>query len=207
MALASSRPVAALIPRIERRKLLGIGLAALAALLVLNLTRPPPTISVLVAASDIPSGQPLDRGMVTTREVASSNGLVEGSGLGDIEGWTVGVSLSAGEPLLPSLLRPPELLSAGNLISIGVERSHAVLGLVTTGDSIDVYVTWPSSIDETPITELLASDVFVVETSMDERSGISLGEVSLVLAVDDTLAAALAKASRSGELDIVQVTP
>ena len=207
MALTGSRAAAFVMPRIERRKLLGIGLAALAALLVLSVTRPEPTIPVLVAASDIPAGQPIDSSMVAIREVTSANGLVEGSGLGEIEGWTVSASLSEGEPLLPSLLRPPELLTASNLISIGVERSHAVLGRVGAGDSVDIYVTWPSSIDEAPTTELLASDVFVVETSMDERSGISASDVNLVLAVDDTLAEALARASRSGELDIVQVAP
>ena len=47
------------IPRPDTRTLIGIGLAAVAALLVLWLTRPTPTIPVLVAGSDLPAATPI----------------------------------------------------------------------------------------------------------------------------------------------------
>ena len=49
------------VPSVDRRMMLGIGLAAAAALLVLAVTRPAPTVSVLVAGADLPAGTPLSQ--------------------------------------------------------------------------------------------------------------------------------------------------
>lgn len=200
MAIASAR-----VPRIDRRTLIGVGLAAVAALLVLLLTRPSPTVSVLVAADDIPAGRPLDQADLTTRSVGSSEGLVEGSSIGELSAWTVVAPLRAGEPLLPSLLQPPQVTEAGNLIAVAIEESHAVLGHLGPGDRIDIYVTWPSRGGEPPLTELLAAGVYVAEVQADTGSSISGSMVNLVLAVDDELAPRMARASRSGALDLVRV--
>lgn len=93
------------------------------------------------------------------------------------------------------------------MISVGVERSHAVLGRLAAGDLIDIYVTWPTTLGEDPVTELLAADLFVVEVSAPDEARLSGRDVSLVLAVDDALAPQIARASRSGELDLVRVGP
>lgn len=193
------------IPHVDRRTLIGAGLAAVAALLVLLLTRPTPTVSVLVAADDIPAGRPLDQADLTTRSVASSDGLVEGSSIGELSAWSVVAPLEAGEPLLPSLLQPPQVTEAGNLIAVAIEESHAVLGRLSLGDRIDIYVTWPARAGEPPITELLAAGVYVAEVQADTGSSISGSMVNLVLAVDDELAPQVARASRSGALDLVRV--
>lgn len=207
MALAQPSRRRSMIPRFDRRSLLGLALAALAALLVLRLTSPDITVPVLVAAADIQAGEPLDAGMIANREVRSSTGLIEGESLGDLAGWTLAVHLATGEPLLASLLRPPQLREAGSMISVGVERSHAVLGRLAAGDIIDIYVTWPTTLGDDPVTELLASDLFVVEVSAPNEARLADEEVSLVLAVDDSLAPQIARASRSGELDLVKVGP
>lgn len=192
-------------PRIDRRTLVGVGLAAVAALLVLLLTRPTPTVTVLVAADDIPAGRPLNEADLTTRSVASADGLVEGSSIGELSAWSVVAPLRAGEPLVPSLLQPPQITEAGNLIAVAIEESHAVLGRLAPGDRVDIYVTWPGGSGEPPLTELLAPDVYVAEVQTDDGTSISGSIVSLVLAVDDELAPRMARASRSGQLDLVRI--
>jgi hypothetical protein len=193
--------------RLDRRTLVGVAGAAIAALLVLLLTRPGPTVSILVAADDIPAGLPLEDAGVATRMVTSAEGLVAGDALGDLSDWTLAVPLGAGEPLLPSLLRPPERQAAQNVMALALEESHAALGRVDSGDLVDLYVTWPPTVDEPSRTELLAASVYVVEA---RPGGSGLGgrpELALLLAVDDTLAAKLAAALRGGEIDLVRVGP
>lgn len=192
-------------PRLDRRTLLGVALAVVAAAAVLVLTRPQPTVSVLVAASDLPAGTPLADLDVGVRQVRDGSGLVTGTDLGELAGWTLRVPLHAGEPLLPSLLQPPALQDAPALIALEVDASHALLGRISPGDRVDVYVsrTVPGA---APVTERIADDVYVLEAHLsDSRAGRP--RVDLLLAVDDELAAALAGALHAGELDLVRVGP
>lgn len=193
--------------RLDRRTLLGVGLAALAAVLVLTVTRPDPRHPVLVAESDLRPGVPLAEQDVGVREVASPDGLVAGNELGELGEWTLAHPLAAGEPLVPSLLAPPQLQTAPNLFALAVEQTHAVLGRLSAGDHIDIYVTWPATGGEPARTELLASDVYVTEARLADQSLGGRSQVELLLAVDDSLAAGLASAVRTGELDLVRRGP
>lgn len=193
--------------RLDRRTLVGLAAAATAALLVLLLTRPGPAVPVLVAADDIPAGLPLGEAGLETRMVRSAEGLVAGDALGDLSDWTLSVPLRAGEPLLPSLLRPPERQAAPDVMALALEESHAALGRIGSGDLVDLYVTWPPTVDQPPRTELLAAAVYVVEA---QPGGSGLGgtpELALLVAVDDTLAGKLTAALRGGEIDLVRVGP
>ncbi|MGH8934905.1 MAG: SAF domain-containing protein [Acidimicrobiia bacterium] len=193
--------------RLDRRTLVGLTAAASAALLVLLLTRPGPAVPILVAADDIPAGVPLGETGVETRLVPSAEGLVAGDALGDLSDWTLAVPLRAGEPLLPSLLRPPERQAAPDVMALALEESHAAFGRVDSGDLVDLYVTWPPAADQPSRTELLAAAVYVVEAQPGGSGPGGRPELALLVAVDDTLAGQLASALRGGEIDLVRVGP
>lgn len=190
----------------DRRMLLGLGLAGLAAASVLWLTQPQPTRPVLFAASDLPAGTPLAELPIEVRHLSEPKGMVEGSEIGELAEWTLGYPIAGGEPLVPSLLRPPELTEAPNLLALDLEAAHAVLGRLAPGDLVDIYVTASGGVGEQAVTELAASSVYVVE-ARTAGSGVGGERVELLVAVDDGLAAALTAAQRAGELDLVRVGP
>ncbi len=194
------------LPSIDRSRLLGVALAALAALLVLWLTRPAPTTQVLVVSTDVSPGTPLSDANVSVRDVSDPTGLVLGSSIGELGEWTVAAPLVAGEPLVPSLLVPPQVASAPNVVALSLDPGHAVLGHLSSGDYIDIYRTLPGTFDTSQTTVRIASSVFVIGASFED-DGINRGTVDLLLAVDEELAAVIVAAERSGEVDVVRVSP
>jgi Flp pilus assembly protein CpaB len=194
------------LPSVDRRTIIGGVLAAIAALGVLQLTKPPEMTPVLVAGSELQAGQPLGELDIAVRYVESPEGLVIGDTVGDLEEWSLRVPLAEGEPLVASLMQPPELVATPNVIALTLRAENAVLGRIVSGDKVDVYVTSSAAFDSEPTTELLASDVYVVE-SVTSDSSVDRGRVNVLLAVDDELAARLAAASHSGEIDLVRVAP
>ncbi len=193
--------------RVDRRMVLGVVLAAAAALTVLVLTRPTPTLPVLVAAADLAPGVPLGADDVRVREVASDRGLVGGDGIGELAGWVLAAPLAAGEPLLPSLLRPPERVDRPDAMALSVPASQAVLGGLAAGDLVDIYATAGGVGTDTPATELLAGGVYVIDATTDAQSLGGTPAVELLLAVDRDHAGRLAAASHHTELDLVRVGP
>jgi len=190
---------------VDRRTLLGVALAALAATLVLVLTRPTATVPVLVAGSDLPAGTPLGELDVTVRRVADPTGLVEGTGIGELSQWQLRTPLQAGEPLLSSLLEPPAMAAASSTMALSLDATHAVLGRISPGDRIDLYLT-NAEPGATPTSTLLAQDVFVID--VQHRSTPGGGErVDLLLAVDDELAGVVSAAAHSDSLDVVRTAP
>ena len=194
------------IPSIDRRKILGGILAAIAALGVLQITEPPDRIPVLVAGSALEAGQPLGELDIAVRHVASADGMVVGDSIGDLGEWSLRVPLAEGEPLVASLMQPPELVASPNVIALSLASENAVLGRLVAGDKVDVYITSAASFDSAPTTKLLASGVYIVETVVSDSS-VDRGRVNVLLAVDDELAADLAAASHESEIDLVRVAP
>jgi len=192
------------VPGIDRRAILGVALAAVAAALVLLVTRPPTTTPVLVAGSDLPAGTPLADLDVGFRSVPDTAGLVAGDDVGELAEWSLRVPLAAGEPIVPSLLQPPAVLAASSLLSLELASAHAVLGRLAPGDLVDVYATSRSSLG-TSETSKVATSVFVVDAQVTPAA--TGDRVALLLAVDDALAARLTAAARNGDLDIVRIGP
>ncbi len=191
------------IPRPDTRTLLGIGLAAVSVLLVLWMTRPIPTVPVLVAGSDLPAGTPLSELDLTVRNSADSGGLVVGDEPGELSDWVLVAPIAAGEPLLPSLLRAPEVQAAPDLLALKLDRAHAVLGRIDPGDRVDIYAS-TSRPGEPAETRLIASSVFVVDATISD-STMNGGQIELLLAVDDALAASITSAMNGSDLDLVRV--
>jgi Flp pilus assembly protein CpaB len=181
-------------------------LAAIAALGVLQLTKPPERLPVLVAGSDLIAGRPLGEMDIDVRYVESATGLVAGDSVGDLADWSLRVPLAEGEPLVASLMQPPELVTSPNVIALSLPAENAVLGRLVAGDRVDVYVTYTGGFEAEPFTELLASRVYVVEVVASESS-VDRRRVNILLAVDDRLAGQLAAALHSGAVDLVRVAP
>ncbi len=200
-----SRALAASLPTVDTRYVVGALAAALAAVLVLILTRPPERIAVLIAADDVAAGVTIDETRFITKLVESDIGLVPSASLGEFEGWTLAVPLAAGEPVIESVLTPPELIAAPNAIAVSLPPEHAVLGKLAAGDFVDVYVTDRGPTGEVS-TELAASHVYIVAVTVDDDR-ISGGRVDVLLAVDDALAPVLASAVRADGVDLVRVAP
>jgi Flp pilus assembly protein CpaB len=191
------------LPAVAPRTMLGLGLAAVAALLVLVVTRPAATVPILVAGADLPAGTPLSELEIDVRSVESASGLVAGDELGELEGWVLGAPISAGEPLLPSQLRPPEVLTAPDALALELPAANAVLGQLTAGDRVDVYATISLPGDPTETT-LIASAIYILEARTIE-SNTSQDRVELLLAVDRATARAVTTAMHAGEVDLVKV--
>lgn len=191
---------------LDRRTLLGLLLAAGAGVLVLALTRPEPSVPVLVAEGPLPAGVPLGSLPVGVRRLPDARGLVEADSPEGLADWTLAAPLAEGEPLLPSLLRAPEQRDRPQVLALSLERDRAVLGALQAGDRVDVYVTH-DPLDGPPATRQVADGVYVIEAG-PAPGGIAGSErIDLLLAVDDDLAAALAGARAEGEIDLVRVSP
>ncbi len=191
------------LPAVAPRTLLGIGLAAVAAVLVLVVTQPPASVPVLVAGTDLPAGTPLSELEIEVRQVESSAGLVTGDELGELGDWVLASPIAAGEPLLPSLLRPVEALAAPDTIAIQLDSAHAVLGQLSAGDRVDVFAT--TSRPGIPAeTVLIATSIYVLEAGVTDATA-GPDRVELLLAVDRSTARALTTAMHAGEIDLVKV--
>ncbi len=202
--LSHTRPLS--IGWLDRRTIVGVLLAALAAAIVLVVSQPAVLAPVLVAGSDLPAGAPLSELDLDVRRVSSAVGLVEGDTVGDLAEWTLLVPLAAGEPLVPSLLVPPEVQASPDAFVLSLDRAHAVAGRLARGDFVDVLVTIAGNLDVTPITKTVASSVYVLEVELGE-SGFDANRVDVLLAVSSDLAASLANARETGTIDLVRVAP
>ena len=190
---------------LDRRTLAGVVLAVIAAAGTFALTQPPPRTPVLVAGADLPSGTPLSRLPVETREVAVSDGLIPAGS--DLDGMVLSTPIRHGEPLLASLLEPRARLAAPDALAVTLDTGHAAQGLLLPGDLVDVYATLAISEPgaERHVTQLVAADVLVIDADSGDDGFGAGGEVRILLAVDDELAAALVLALRSGEIDLIRV--
>ncbi len=193
------------LPSVAPRTMIGVGLAAVAALLVLIVTRPPATVPILVAGADLPAGTPLAGLQIDARQVADASGFVVGDEIGELGDWALAAPIAAGEPLIPSLLRPVAALPAPDVMAIRLDTGHAVLGQLSGGDRIDIYATRSSPGVPTE-TALIATEVYVLEASTVESSA-GPDRIELLLAVDRSTAMALTQAMHTGEVDLVRVSP
>ncbi|MDX1690068.1 MAG: RcpC/CpaB family pilus assembly protein [Acidimicrobiia bacterium] len=184
---------------LDRRRLLGIGLAIAAMVLVVAATRPAATTDVLVASRDIAAGWPIEPDAFETRAVIDPSGLVEAGT--PTEGRWLRAPLAAGEPLVGSLVVDATPSIPPGAMGVEVAVASGVLGDLVPGDRVDVYVTRAGT---DPPTRLIATSVPVIRVG--DRDGLG-GERSLqvLLGVDAATAASIAGAGHTGDLDLVRV--
>lgn len=202
--LTHVRPL--VMPRLDRRTVLGVLLAAAAAIMVLTLTRPTATMPVLVAGADLPAGTPLGQLDVAVRRVSSADGMVMGDSVGDLSDWVLRMPVAEGEPLVPSMLLPPQVLEAPAAFALTLDRAHAVQGAIAPGDLVDIVVTLPGSRDSGPVTDVVARSLYVLDVELGDE-GFDADRVGVLLAVDGDTAMQLANAREAGTIDLVRVSP
>jgi hypothetical protein len=192
------------LPTIDRRTALAIAAGFASALLVLVLTAPTNLTAVLIADGPLPAGTALGDLPVAFRDVENTDGLIVGSTVGELAEWTLITPLAEGEPLLVSLIRPPQQVTAPQQMALALPATQAVLGTIQAGDSVDILVTRSDSVGTPATTEVLARDVYVISAVVAESTAFG-NELRLVLAVTDDLAIDLANASHAGDVDLVKV--
>ncbi|GBE25492.1 hypothetical protein BMS3Bbin02_01778 [bacterium BMS3Bbin02] len=196
----------AALPTIDRRTALALAAGFASALLVLALSAPPSLTAVLVADGPLPAGTALGDLPVTYRNVDNADGLIVGSDIGELADWTLVTPLTEGEPLLVSLIRPPQQITAPQQMALAIPATQAVLGEIQAGDSVDILVTRTAGVGSDATTEVLARDVYVISAVLAESTAFG-DELRLILAVTDQLAVDLANASYAGDLDLIKVNP
>lgn len=186
--------------RVDLRLVAAAGLALVAGLGVLALTRPAERVAVLVAGEPLPAGIRLADATLYEADIEPLDGLLLLDEAGDVAGWTLRVPVPAGAPLTHAMLAPPEGATP-DLIGLTLDRAHAVQGRLDPGDLVDIYVTDDDS------TRLLAAAVQVVSAEVG-TGGLSGNDVSLLLAVEDgSLAPDLVAAIHAAAIDLVLVSP
>ena len=188
---------------VDRRRLLGALLAVIAGAMVLILTRPAPSVPVVVAERTVPAGAALGELQLGTVRLPDSTGLLGPSDLETKADWTLTTPIAAGEPIPASLAEPPGTAAPPDVLALVLEDGEAALGDLVPGDAVDIYVTRPTP--EGALTEQVATSVRIVATDTDRDGLGSSDRIGLLLAVDDPLATLLVAAHRAGDLDLVRV--
>jgi len=185
----------------DRRIVGGVLLSLTAAAIVVILTRPDTTHSILVANGPLSADTPIRDLDLAERRVRNPAGLVAAPDRDHFAEWTLRTALDDGEPLLPSLLLAPERRHRPHALALDLESAHAVQGDLRAGDLVDVYAT-PATSDGTG-SRRIAAAVYIISTTGDDGSFGSGDLVHLLVAVDDDLAATLTTAA---DLDLVRVS-
>jgi pilus assembly protein CpaB len=194
------------------RRALAALLAAGALVLAL---RPPPaadagpsTVSVVVAAGDLPAGTLLGAGDLAVARLpldAAPAGSAEEPAA--LTGRRLAAAVRVGEPVTDVRLVGPGLTTGlpDDQVAAPIRLADlAVTGLVRTGDRVDVLATAPDA----ATADVVADDVLVLATpgpaedpSRNDDAGL------LVLAVDEATAVRLAAAATTSTLTVSMSAP
>ncbi len=132
---------------LRRRRLLAAALVAVAVAAGLHTVAAPPgpTTRVVVAAHDLPAGEILDAGDLTT--VALRPHTVPGGTVADPAGQVLAGPMRAGEPVTDVRLVGPDLVAGhSDLVAAPVRLPDAAMvGLLRVGDVIDLVAADPRS--------------------------------------------------------------
>jgi pilus assembly protein CpaB len=186
-----------------------VGLAVLSGLSAIR-PSPPPTVTVLVAARDLPPGTALaaaDLGHAALpSRVVPAGALRPGAG---VLGRLVAGAVRRGEPLTDVRLLGPALLAGYAADAVAVPLRFAdpgAVALLRPGDRIDVLAA-PADDPAGPPARVVAADIAVVVVAVTEPgSGSGFGPAGLdagplvVVACSPAVARALAAAGASERL-------
>lgn len=159
---------------------------------------------VAVAARDLAVGVVLHRSDVRYEQVAARSDVLAHLVVDDgaWRGRVVTTSVSAGELLLASRLRPQVADDGRRAMSIPVERARAVNGRLATGDRVDVVQARDG------VATVVAADIEVLDLE-DDRDGAfggARGQVTVTLAVDVADSQRLAAVLADGDFVLTRVT-
>jgi hypothetical protein len=177
-------------------RLLGAALlAAVAALMVLVVTRPPARTPILVTAAPVAAGTRVGVAEFHERSVLDPSGLVAASRLGELGEALLAIDLAAGVPLVEAAIAL-DGASSPDVIGLELDAAAAVHGALVPGDRVDIY---PAVSDGS----VLASDVTVAGVVVEDQA-LSTGDVGLLLAVEGDLAALIVDAIHGDGVHLVR---
>lgn len=163
------------------------------------------TTPVAVAATDIGAGTTFTAELVRLVPIASDfaglDHLLDEPGLARFDGWMVARPLATGEPVTLSDLVPAGPGNGAMTMSIPVPVEHAVGGILTVGDRIDVLAVVEGT------AEFVARGLEVMAVA-DTQSGGLAGSTPyhLVVAVTADEALSLAVAIDRGSFEVLRST-
>ena len=180
---------------VDSRMLGAAFLAAIAAVVVLSITRPPETTDVAVVSGPVAAGTRVGEAPLALRPVSDATGLVTATDIEALTDHVLLVSLEAGTPLVRAVLDGPDA-DAFDVIGLELESAAAVHGVLAPGDAVDVYL-------DTDPSQPVATAVTVVGVFADSGS-FGTGDVGLLLAVDGELAPIIVGASSGDSIRLVR---
>lgn len=223
VSLPAPRALAARRPNVRAVAGLALALAGMALVLWVYRSEQPRTVAVLRAARDVPAGVVLQPGdLVAVSEPLSDSvarTLVPAGEQGALVGRALAQPLNAGDLVtrrqaVPALVRIPE---GQRVYTIPVDPETGA-GQVQAGDTVQVVVTTEPSQPGRARTETVVARATVyavgraavgsslfAETDRQDAAGSRLTWLALLL--DDAQFQALAKARRTGELDVALLPP
>jgi pilus assembly protein CpaB len=205
-----------------RRRLVVAGLIGVAVLCGIKAARPAPapTSQVWVAARDLPGGEPIATGDVSTERLPQPDVPAGALRPGvPVVGRLLAAPVRRGEPLTDVRLLSPSLLSTTDppgevAVPVRVADGPATLALVHAGDLVDVIAAADPGDGAPAATSVVVHDVRVLATpAHDDSDGSSDEDGSadntglLIVAADDHQAAALAQAADGAQLSIAVGRP
>jgi Flp pilus assembly protein CpaB len=185
-----------------------VALAALAAFVAAKGNDRGPTHSYVVAAHDLVAGTRLDAADVRTVAMDLPDG-VAGRAFTDLAAVTGRVTVSSladGELIQVSTVVAGDAADPRYQLSVPVERSRALDGLVSAGELVDVMATYGTGGDGETLVVVRGAEVLRVDQG--QRGALTSGnDLIILLAVrtaDDALA--VTHAAQAGKVTLVRST-
>jgi hypothetical protein len=174
-----------------------VGLAALGAWLYVNAGK---KIPVIVMKNDVPIGQVIHRGDLTTASVAGGITAMKAERMGEVVGQTAAVGLLKDTVLLATMFHGGQPVAPGIVqLGIAVKPGQFPAGGLLPGDRVAVYQL-PSD-DSTRTTVRLVGAVLV---SAVRANPAETGGALLTLDVQDDVAGKIAAAAAAGHITVAR---
>lgn len=160
---------------------------------------------VAVAARPLTAGSSLSasdlRFVSVDADFEALDSMISESTAASFHGWIVQSPVGEGDLIGPGALTEPGAPDGLRSMSIPVAVEHAVGGIVTPGDRIDVV----SVVDGTA--RYVAVDIEVLAVSEEDGGALGgLGSYHLVVAADPDQILAMAEAIDSGSIEVIRST-
>ena len=163
----------------------------------------PETVSILVAAKDLPADTKIDRKAVRVLQVPQSDKPERAfTRVDQVLDDFVKKDISEGEPILPDLLRDPQSSFAARIpsnmrsITIDIDEASGQLKLIKRDDLVDVLIISGDSRDSVLLNRLQNIKVLAVGQKFDESQvdQVTSGASSVTLEVTSSQAELLSRA-------------
>jgi len=185
-----------------------VALAALAAFVAARGDQGGPTGSYVVVAHDVVAGTKLQANDLRTVSMDLPDALAHRAftDVGAVAGRLTTSPLSDGELVQASAVLGGDAADSRYQLSVPVERSRALDGLIARGEKVDVLVTYGTGADGG--TFVVAHRAEVLRVDQAERGALGAGsEMIIVLAVDSANdALAVTHAGQAGKVTLVRST-